>query len=105
MKIALLLLMWIATSCAYSVHQNYFSEFDLGKNPPAGKAITGEAEQFSILLNFSHYELVEKARANLEAQCPEGRITGINTRLLSAFGFFSWTDKIQMVGLCLPPKA
>lgn len=95
-----LLLAALFSSCAHSVHQVHTSDFDPYAPIESGKMISAQAEQFVILGFTSETEYVNQAYQKLMAQCP-GRITGITTQLSTSLGFFSWTNKTLMQGLCL----
>ncbi|HEY8270176.1 MAG TPA: hypothetical protein VIG33_04760, partial [Pseudobdellovibrionaceae bacterium] len=43
---------------------------------------------------------VDQARRKLISQCPHGEISGISTQYSTSLGFFSWTHKVLMQGLC-----
>lgn len=95
-----ILLVVLFSGCAHSVHQVHTSDFDPAAPIEAGKMISAQAEQFVILGFTSETEYVNQAYQKLMAQCP-GRITGITTQLSTSLGFFSWTNKTLMQGLCL----
>jgi hypothetical protein len=91
---------WIG-GCAYSVHQVHVSDFDAPyRSVKSGKLVRASAEQFVILGFTDNTDYVDQAFKVLQKRCPKGRISGITTQYSTALGFFSWTNKILMQGLC-----
>jgi hypothetical protein len=95
------LLALLTTGCAYSVHQVYVSDFQPYKAIEQGDIVKGKGEQFVILGFTKETNYVEEARANLMKECPEGTVSGITTQISTSLGFFSWTNKALMQGLCI----
>jgi hypothetical protein len=91
----------ILAGCAHSVHEVYISDFG---NYPAyahGEMISASTEQSVIMGFVQDTDYVDVAKRSLIAQCPSGEITGISTQYSTSLGFFSWTNKILMQGLCV----
>jgi len=104
MKIFGLLLFLGLASCAHSVHEVHTSDFIPGAPIEAGDMVKASTEQFVILGFTKQTDYVDQAYQKLMAACPKGSISGITTQYSSSLGFFSWTNKILMQGLCLPAK-
>lgn len=101
MKLLLPLLALSLSACAHSVHQVHTSDFNPGIPIESGKMVKGYAEQFVVLGFTSETEYVDRAYRLLAANCQDGTVTGITTQLSSSLGFFSWTNKALMQGLCV----
>lgn len=100
--IALLALTAFSSACSHSIHLVHTGGFDARVKPGVGKVIQARSEQFNIM-GFKFDTLyVEEARRELLAQCPNGQIEGITTQYSTSHGFFSWTNKILMKGICIP---
>lgn len=67
-----------------------------------GKVIQAGSKQFVILGFAFDTNYVDQAYRKLMHNCPQGQITGITSQFSTSHGFFSWTNKILMKGLCLP---
>lgn len=93
------------TSCAHSIHEVHTSDFLPAAPIESGKIVKASGEQFVIMGFTDNTNYVDEAYDRLLQACPQGRITGITTQYSTALGFFSWTEKILMQGLCLPPKS
>lgn len=87
--------------CAHSVHQVHTSDFNPYARMEDGTLVKGYGEKFVILGFTGDTDQVNTAYRNLLAACPGGAITGITTQLSTALGFFSWTEKALMQGLCV----
>lgn len=98
-RLGLLTFFLALTGCSFSIHEVHVSDFD-GVPESGGKIIEAQAEQFTILGFKRETDYVDKAREELEGKC-KGRIQGITTQFSTAHGFFSWTNKIKMQGLCI----
>lgn len=96
----LTLVVLAASGCAHSVHEYHVGDSDYSfSKVPESKKIEVMTEQFVILGFVTQTDYVNQAYDQLKAQCP-GVITGIQTRYSTSLGFFSWTNKIKMVGYC-----
>ncbi len=103
--IALGLLAGWMGGCAHSVHQVYVSDSRPYQKLEAGDVVKGRSEQFVILGMTGQTNFVEEARADLIRQCPNGDLSSITTQISTSLGFFSWTNKALMQGLCTKPLA
>lgn len=94
-----------AVGCAHSVHEYHVGDHDYSfSKVPESKKIESMTEQFVIMGFVTQTDYVNEAYDKLKAQCP-GVITGIQTRYSTSLGFFSWTNKIKMVGYCSSKKS
>ncbi|MBH25890.1 MAG: hypothetical protein CMH57_15895 [Myxococcales bacterium] len=88
------------SACSHSVHVTHTSDFHFEGPPERYKVIEATAEQFTFLGMVGQTEYVDQAFADLQAKCPGGHVTGIQTRYSTSHGFFSWTNKVVMRGYC-----
>lgn len=95
----------LLSGCAHSVHSVYISDFGGYQKLEHGEVVKASAEQFAVMGFVYDTNYVETARTKLIAQCPQGDISGISTQYSTSLGFFSWTNKILMQGLCTKPVA
>jgi hypothetical protein len=101
LKIALLAIFFTGAGCAHSIHQVQVSDFSPYAPKTKGRTIKVKTEQFVILGFTGDVDYVEKALTKLLAKCPKGQIVGITTEYMTNLGFFSYTNKIFMKGLCV----
>ncbi len=94
-------ILFLLASCSHSVHQVTMSDHNLNINPKMAKKIHTLSEQKVIFWFTFDTNYVESAKSQLEKQCPQGEVTNIMTRYSTSHGFFHWTNKIYMEGLCL----
>lgn len=89
------------TACTHSTHLVHVGDFDPTYASYArGELVTAESEQFVVLGFAEDTKYVDKAFAHLKASCP-GSIQGIQTEYSTDHGFFSWTNRIRLQGLCV----
>lgn len=99
MKLALTMILCFALqSCAYSVHQVHVSDF-AKKMPKKMKIVEAQAEQLVILGFAFDTNYVDQAVRKLKKKC-RGSIDGITTKYSTDLGFYSWTNKITLKGIC-----
>ena len=97
-----MLMLLIGTlSCSHSIHMVHTSAFTPYTSPKKGKIITARAEQFVIMNFVDNTDYVNQAYDRLLSQCKNKNITGITTQFSTSHGFFSWTNKILLKGLCV----
>ena len=89
----------LVNSCAHSIHQVHVSNFErpAGKKP---KIVEATAEQFTVLGFVFETDYVNKAIKELESRCEAGLVDGITTKYSTSLGFFSWTNRITVRGVC-----
>lgn len=90
----------LLSGCAYSIHDVYISDFNNYQKLEQGEIVKATSEQFVVMGFVYDTNYVDQARHKLIAQCPQGEISGISTQFSTSLGFFSWTNKILMQGLC-----
>lgn len=91
----------ILTSCAYSIHDVYVSDFSPYVPLEKGEMIRAEAEQFVVMGFVQNTDYVDRAYEKLQSKCSGKSITGISTQFSTSLGFFSWTNKVLIQGLCI----
>lgn len=104
MKKIVLVLSLMLSACAHSIHEVHTSDFMPGTPVESGDMVKASTEQFVVLGFTGETNYVDQAYKKLMAACPNGVITGITTQYSTSMSFFSWTNKILMQGLCLPPR-
>lgn len=88
--------------CTHSLHVSHISDFSpTFKKYTEGKLIKAKSEQFVIMHFTTQTNYVEIAYNQLQKQCQNGQIQGITTQYSTSHGFFSWTNYIEMQGLCI----
>ena len=97
----LLILLTFTFSCTHSIHLVNVSDFNQGVSFEEGVLVKSEAKQFVIFHFTSNTDYVDAAYQKLIEKCPQGDIQGITTRFSTSHGFFSWTNKVVMQGLCV----
>jgi hypothetical protein len=90
------------SSCTHSVHQYQVGDQVL---PSAGetkeaKRVRASASQFTILGFVTNTDYINHAWNKLQSLCPEGTLSGINTRYSTSHGFFYWTNEVKMTAYC-----
>lgn len=94
----------LLAGCAHSIHEVHVSDFRPYKSASQGRFVTARGEQFVILGITDNTRYVDDAYHRLIANCLGGEISGITTQYSTSLGFFSWTNKILMQGLCTSPR-
>jgi|FLYM01.1.fsa_nt_gi hypothetical protein len=90
------------TACTHSLHLSHVSDFSPTYKPyEAGTLVKSRAEQFTFMGFVTETNYVDFALQQLKNACPKGKIQGITTQYSTNHGFFSWTNVIEMQGLCI----
>ena len=89
------------SSCSHSIHLVHTSALDPYKRPKKGRIVTARSEQFVVLGFADDTKYVDEAYKKLQKKCTNKHITGITTQFSTSHGFFSWTNKILLKGLCV----
>lgn len=105
MKLFFVTALLALSGCAHSVHEVYVSDFGSYQKLEQGTMVKASAEQFTVMGFIRETNYIDEARRKLMAQCPSGEISGISTQFSTSLGFFSWTNKVLMQGLCTKPVA
>ena len=90
----------LTTACTHSVHLVNFSDTRPYKKASEGRPISSHTTQFTVMGFTTETNYVNEAYQELLRQCPAGVVTGIVTKYYTDHGFFSWTNNIEMNGLC-----
>lgn len=89
-------------ACTHSIHLVHISDFSpTFKEYNKGRWVKVRTEQFAILGFVMNTDYVNEAYSQLMAGCPNGSLQGISTQYATDHGFFSWTNSIEMQGLCV----
>lgn len=101
MRLLAIALACAVSGCAHSIHEVHTSDFLPAAQLTSGKVVKAKAEQFVVMGFTGETNYVNIAYKQLMGKCPDGAITGITTQLSTSLGFFSWTNKVLMQGLCI----
>ncbi len=105
MKLSILFILLqfvLLQGCTHSLHLSHQSDFGPSfKAYAQGEWVKSKAEQFVVMGFVSDTNYVDIAYNRLQDECPKGQIQGIQTQYSTSHGFFSWTNVIQMQGLCV----
>lgn len=97
-----LLLFLVFSGCTHSLHVAHVSDFSpTYQEYKNGKLVKARTEQFVFMGFVTQTDYVNEAYNKLQAACPSGQIQGITTQYSTDHGFFSWTNVIDMQGLCI----
>ncbi|MCB0412337.1 MAG: hypothetical protein KDD22_07415 [Bdellovibrionales bacterium] len=89
-------------SCTHSLHIAQVGDFSPTFKPlNQGRVISSKSEQFVVMGFVTDTNYVDQAYNDLLSQCSRGRIQGVVTQYSTSHGFFSWTNKIHLQGLCV----
>ena len=103
MKIlSLLVLTSLMIGCTHSLHVSHVSDFSpTFKSYAQGELVRARQEQFTVLGFVTETNYVDLAYQQLQQQCPQGQIQGITSQYSTSHGFFSWTNVLELQGLCV----
>jgi hypothetical protein len=96
----LLVLAATLSGCTHSVHINHTSDYRLTKPLSEYRVVEAKADQRVIMGIVTQTDYVNAAYAALEKTCPDGQVTGIQTRYSTSHGFLSWRNVVYMKGYC-----
>jgi hypothetical protein len=91
----------LLSSCAYSVHQVQVSDFKPYSTLEKGEIVKAKSEQFAVMGFVQDTNYIDLAYRDLQSKCEDGHIVGISTQLSTDLGFFSWTNRALLQGLCI----
>ena len=97
----LILIPLMFAGCSHSIHLIHTSDFGPYTPLSAGKVVMARSEQFVVMGFVTQTDYVQEAYRKLQENCSHGNIKGITTQYSTSHGFFSWTNKILMTGLCV----
>lgn len=95
----------LLSACAHSIHEVHTSDFMPAAPIESGDIVKSYAEQFVIMGFTDNTNYVDEAYHKLAKACPNGAVSAITTQYSTSLGFFSWTNKILMQGLCLKARS
>ncbi len=95
MPVSLLLL-----GCVHSHHMTLTSDFSASDPLSEARIVESETIQNVVLGAAEDTTYAVEAYRDLAAECPNGTVTGIQTRYSTRLGFFSWENHIRMWGYC-----
>ena len=100
--IACLASLMILGGCTHALHQNHTSDYKLEGPLSDYRLIEARFEQTVVMGFAGETNYADDAFAELKRQCPDGKVTGIQTRYSTSHGFLSWKNVIFMQGYCSP---
>lgn len=74
------ILLFIAVGCTHALHVHHMGDMQPFNSSADYKRITAQSEQFTIMGMVKQTDYVNEVFAQLEQKCPDGEITGIQTR-------------------------
>jgi len=86
--------------CTHSVHINHTSDYRLTKPLSDHRVVEAQGEQTVILGFVKTTDYVDGAFDSLKSACPDGTLTGIQTRYSTSHNFLSWKNIIELKGYC-----
>ena len=90
----------MALGCVHSHHMTLVSDFSPPASIDEARLVESEARLPVVFGVAKDTQYAVDAYRDLQAECPEGTVTGIQTRYSTALGFFRWENHIQMWGYC-----
>lgn len=92
--------LFLLAGCTHSIHMVHTDGFSSGI-PASDKVYYVEAVATQDVVFFFAFDTdyVDEAKSMLEQQCP-GKLSAVSTQYSTSHGFFHWTNKILMKGLC-----
>jgi hypothetical protein len=88
--------------CTHSLHVAHVSDFSPSfKSYSQGELVRARQEQFTVMGFVTETNFVDQAYRRLEQQCPKGQIQGITSQFSTSHAFFSWTNVLELQGLCI----
>lgn len=101
-RLTLALFLVFATGCTHSLHMAHVSDFSPAFKPySSGELVKSQGEQFTVMGFVTETEYVDVAYKKLLSSCSGGTVQGITTQYSTSHGFFSWTNYVEMQGLCV----
>lgn len=95
----------LSGACRGTVHMAQASGFyDVGDGADRS-VITSSAEQHTIMGVVEDTLYVDAAWSSLQRQCSRGSIDGITVETSTQLGFFQWTNRVSMRGICVTRPA
>jgi hypothetical protein len=101
-KLGLIELISLLAACTHSLHLSHVSDFSPSyKGYAQGELVRARTEQFTVMGFVQDTKYVNDAYQKLAQNCPTGAVQGITTQFSTSHGFFSWTNVVEMQGLCV----
>jgi hypothetical protein len=97
----LAMIAFAAVGCSHALHLSNIDDIQPGIRSKSARRIKSHTEQFVVMGFVQQTDYVNEAYNKLASACPNGSVTGVNTRYSTSHGFFSWTNKIHMTGWCV----
>ena len=94
------LLLLMNLGCVHAHHMTAMSDIHAPSHFNDGRLIESEANQVVVLGLAENTDFVVAAYRDLGLQCPNGTVTGIQTRYSTALGFLRWEHTVRMWGYC-----
>ena len=102
MYLHLLLPSLLFMGCTHSLHMAHVSDFaPTYQEYRKGELVKARTEQWTFMGFTGNTDYVDQAYRQMIAECPNGSIQGIVSQYSTSHGFFSWTNFVDMQGLCI----
>ena len=86
--------------CMHAHHLTTMSDIHAPEDFSQGRLVESEANQVVVLGLASDTNFVVDAYRDLGLQCPDGTVTGIQSRYSTALNFMRWEHTVRMWGYC-----
>ncbi len=97
--------MTLTFGCTHSLHVAHVSDFSPSyKAYGQGQLVKAKTQQFTVMGFVTDTNYVDEAYQKLAMSCPNGDVQGITTQYSTSHSFFSWTNFVEMQGLCVYQK-
>ena len=90
----------LGMGCVHSHHMTLMSDVDAQEPVSQARRVESEATQVVRFGIAKDTQFAVDAYRDLGAACPNGTVTGIQTRYSTDLGFFSWEHHVVMWGYC-----
>ncbi len=98
--LTLILPLILMTGCTHSIHMVHTDGFESAVNiQDKIQYVEAVATQNVVFYFAFDTNYVEEAKEQLEQKC-KGPLLAVSTQYSTSHGFFHWTNKILMKGLC-----
>lgn len=91
----------VLAGCTHSVHQSAIGGLDEAVPRSANVRFIEAETMQSVFLASGNTDFADRAMADLTAQCPHGRIVGVEARHSSSLGFFVYKNRLRVSGYCI----
>ncbi len=91
------------SGCGVAIHQVQPGGFSPYVNLKDHSVVQASAEQHVIFGFNDDTDYVDLCWDGLKRKCPRGNLTGVTVETSTKLGFFNWTNRVVMRGICAEP--